>query len=58
MSSLRRNWITDEQLADIFCMPLGDILDWCCEGRFEGAVYHRLNRRWYIPLPLRYRHGS
>lgn len=58
MNSLQRNWISDERLARIFQMPLGDILDWCCEGRFEGAVYHRRDRCWYIPLPVRYRHVS
>lgn len=50
--------ISDEALAAHLRLPLGDILDWLVEGRFEGAFYHRRDRRWYIPLPVRYRHVS
>jgi len=50
--------IRDDSLARLLQMPLGDVLDWLSEGRFEGAFYHRQNRCWYIPRPVRYRHGS
>ncbi|MCC6915816.1 hypothetical protein [Nitrosomonas sp.] len=49
--------IADESLARHLRLPLGDILDWCAEGRFEGAFYHRRHHRWYIPLPVRYHHA-
>lgn len=49
--------ISDEALAKRYGVTLGNILDWCVEGRFEGAFYHRRNRCWYIPLPVRYRHA-
>lgn len=48
--------VSDEVLARRYGVTLGDILHWCVEGRLEGAFYHRLNRCWYIPEPVRYRH--
>jgi|GEM_PF-6953525 len=50
--------ISDERLARRYGVTLGDILDWCVEGRFTGAFYHRRDRCWYIPLPVRYCHAS
>lgn len=48
--------VSDEALAKRYGVTLGDILDWCVEGRFEGAYYHRSRRRWYVPEPVRYHH--
>lgn len=49
--------ISDALLALHYGLPLGDVLDFYCEGRFAGAFYHRKDRCWYIPLPVRYHHA-
>lgn len=36
--------VPDFDLAVILGQPLGVILDWLCEGRFEGAFYHHKHR--------------
>lgn len=48
------SFISDESLARRYNMLLGDVLDFCVQGRFFiGASYSPSKRCWFIPIPVR-----